>query len=277
MNYLYEELIGFMYNNTVCYYLKDVEKRIVGIISETGAILAKYKYTGYGVIISRNEIASIANVSHFLYKSYYYDDESNMYYIKDRYYSLDLLMYISPADVKDLDLSDRYGFNLYQYAKNNPIINCDYNLEREEIIPHYKTAFIMLSALELFAGVVTGEHSLITTGFGSIVNSLIDEAHGGDFESSWGMNQLIGLYSIVDPCTPALFSALSKNVIPDIINGKKINVKNLVYDVFFLAPLLTFSLTGCHIEDDIKEFLFIKLPNKIIKGILNLFIRRRKK
>ena len=126
--YILDELIGFMYNINVYYYLKDIEKRIVGIILGT-SVVAKYQYSAYGVIIYFYEESFISGINKYFYKSYYYDNESNMYYLKNRYYSLDILRFISPDNYNYLNLENHTNYNLYAYCNNNPIIN-DNNEER---------------------------------------------------------------------------------------------------------------------------------------------------
>ena len=113
-----------MYNINVYYYLKDIEKRIVGIVSGT-SVVAKYQYSAYGVIIYFYEESFISGINKYFYKSYYYDNESNMYYLKNRYYSLDILRFIFPDNYNYLNLDNHTNYNLYAYSNNNPIIYYD--------------------------------------------------------------------------------------------------------------------------------------------------------
>ena len=78
-----------------------------------GLILAKYDYSPYGKFVYSYEDDSIKGLNHFKYKSYYYDDESNMYYLITRYYLPEIGRFISPNIVAD-KIS-------YTYCSNNPI------------------------------------------------------------------------------------------------------------------------------------------------------------
>ena len=52
-------------------------------------------------ISSTNSI--IANINPFIYKSYYYDKETQLFYCNSRYYSPELCRWISPDSIEYLD------------------------------------------------------------------------------------------------------------------------------------------------------------------------------
>ena len=91
-----DDLLGFKYNNTVYYYIKNIQDDIIGIIDSNNNIIANYKYDSWGNIISitdnnDNDISNntnhIANINPFRYRIYYYDTETNLYYLNSRYYN----------------------------------------------------------------------------------------------------------------------------------------------------------------------------------------------
>ena len=127
--YIYNknELIGFKYNNIRYYYIKDICDRIVLVVDESGNIKCKYDYSSYGNIINIVEDSSISGINNMKYKSYYYDNESELYYLKSRYYSPYLKRFISPDSLSNLDYNDINGYNLYFYCNNNPIMFIDPN------------------------------------------------------------------------------------------------------------------------------------------------------
>lgn len=135
--YLYdvEGLIGFVYENTTYYYLKNLTDDIIGIMNTSGNIIANYVYDSWGKIISitdgnnndvTNNLNHIANINPFRYRSYYYDIETDLYYLKSRYYSPELERFISP-DIFLGTNGDFLSYNLYAYVSNNPISNYDEN------------------------------------------------------------------------------------------------------------------------------------------------------
>lgn len=123
------ELIGFIYSGNKYFYVKNGQKDIIGIIDEDGNDLVHYSYDSLGKIISiedangndlSNNSNSIANINPFRYRSYYYDRESGLYYLKTRYYNPDIGRFISP-DCYISTGQGMLGYNMYVYCNNNPI------------------------------------------------------------------------------------------------------------------------------------------------------------
>ncbi len=61
----------------------------------------------------------------YRYRGYYYDTETNLYYLINRYYSPELCRFISADDVTYLDPERINGLNLYAYCFNDPISYVD--------------------------------------------------------------------------------------------------------------------------------------------------------
>ena len=59
------------------------------------------------------------------YRSYYYDNESGLYYLNSRYYDPDTQRFISMDDVSYLDYNNLGGLNLFVYCNNNPVMYVD--------------------------------------------------------------------------------------------------------------------------------------------------------
>lgn len=63
-------------------------------------------------------------INPFRYRSYYYDKETKLYYLNSRYYNPEWGRFIN-ADGYLGSNNDILSYNLYIYASNNPINNCD--------------------------------------------------------------------------------------------------------------------------------------------------------
>ena len=57
----------------------------------------------------------------YRYRGYYYDKESGLAMVGQRYYSPELGRFIQSADVSSLNPLSVNGLNLYSYVNNNPI------------------------------------------------------------------------------------------------------------------------------------------------------------
>ncbi len=134
--YLYDSdgIVGFDYNSTRYYYVKNMEDDIIGIVDSNGNRLVSYIYDSWGNIlsikdnnnqeISQEDYTHIANINPFRYKSYYYDVETRLYYLNHRYYNPRINRFISP-DLIIGSNQDILSYNLYAYVGNNPVNNGD--------------------------------------------------------------------------------------------------------------------------------------------------------
>ncbi len=129
-------LIGLQYNNEIYYYMKNAQNDIIGILDSNDNVVVRYTYDSWGNIVSitdnegydiSNDSTHIANINLFRYRSYYYDSETNLYYLNSRYYNPVWGRFIN---------GDSYGgeiggnlllHNVYAYTLNNPINNVDSN------------------------------------------------------------------------------------------------------------------------------------------------------
>jgi len=135
LHYLYDEsgkLYGFEYGTNTYYYLRDTLLNIIGIINTSGQIVCEYKYDAYGnhKVLNSNRVETtsvnfIGNINPFRYKGYYYDVETQLYWVSSRYYSPELCRWISPDSIEYLDPESINGLNLYCYCMNNPIMYFD--------------------------------------------------------------------------------------------------------------------------------------------------------
>ena len=125
-------LVGFQYNNDTYYYIKNNQDDIIGLLDSNYNIVANYTYDSWGNITSitdrdgtdvSSDLNHIANINPYRYRSYYYDKETNLYYLNSRYYNPVWGRFIN-ADA-GFDYSSILGLNLYAYCDNNPIANID--------------------------------------------------------------------------------------------------------------------------------------------------------
>lgn len=121
-----DELQSVTESNKEYYYIKDITGNIIKIKDEEGNSIVEYKYDAYGkvekTIIENN---NVSKYNPFIYKGYYYDEETELYYCNTRYYSPEIGRWISIDDVDYLDPETVSGLNLYCYCMNDPINKYD--------------------------------------------------------------------------------------------------------------------------------------------------------
>ena len=112
---------GFIYNGTEYYYVKNAQNDVTAIVSADGTIIANYYYDSWGKLAEITGDTEIAELNPIRYRSYYYDSETEWYYLNTRYYSPELCRFINcDSYVSGVDGSID-GYNLYVYCTNNPI------------------------------------------------------------------------------------------------------------------------------------------------------------
>ena len=95
---------------------------VIGILDNSGNIVVKYSYDAYGnctCYYSTND--DLEENNPIRYRSYYYDEDTGLYYLNARYYNPQWRRFISPDDTSYLDPETPNGLNLYAYCNNDPV------------------------------------------------------------------------------------------------------------------------------------------------------------
>ena len=137
-------LTGFSLNGVEYVYKKNIQNDIIGIYDTNGNQLVKYVYDAWGnhktfvlyngkfVDISLNNDytdddyqgkVQLATLNPFRYRSYYFDEETGLYYLNTRYYDPEIGRFINTDNISILsDVKDIInGLNLFAYCLNNPV------------------------------------------------------------------------------------------------------------------------------------------------------------
>ena len=141
-----EGVVGFTYEGVGEYYFKkNILGDILAIFDKNGQEIAKYVYDAWGnhktyvldggqyVDISTQlsytqdglNNKAIALVNPFRYRGYYFDTETNLYYLNTRYYDPETGRFINADNIDNLDNDTINGINLYIYCGGNPINYAD--------------------------------------------------------------------------------------------------------------------------------------------------------
>ena len=119
--------IGFTYNDTPYLYVYNATGDVIGIVDDTLTMVVEYTYSPWGEILSTtgDEANTIGVINPFRYRGYYYDEETELYYLNARYYDPETGRFISADTV--LDQGSIIGINLFAYCYNNPVNMADSN------------------------------------------------------------------------------------------------------------------------------------------------------
>lgn len=134
IHYLYDGigLLGLKYNDNTYYYIKNLQGDIIGILDSTYNQVVSYEYDSWGKVLSikdnqGNEITDSTNIgiiNPFRYRGYYYDTETELYYLNSRYYNPEWGRFINADGIICADKSILSN-NIYIYSGNNPVMYID--------------------------------------------------------------------------------------------------------------------------------------------------------
>ncbi len=134
IHYLYDGigLLGLKYNDNTYYYIKNLKEDIIGVLDSTYNQVVFYEYDSWGKVLSikdnqGNEITDTTNIgiiNPFRYRGYYYDTETELYYLNSRYYNPEWGRLIN-ADGTICADKNILSNNIYIYSGNNSVMNID--------------------------------------------------------------------------------------------------------------------------------------------------------
>ncbi len=136
LEYLYDETgaFGVTYGGNTFVYRKDAQGNIVALIDSAGNIVVKYVYDAWGnhAVLDANgndvtDANHIGNLNPFRYRGYFYDTETELYYLQTRYYDPEIGRFITIDGIEYLDPETINGLNLYAYCGDNPVMFTDPN------------------------------------------------------------------------------------------------------------------------------------------------------
>lgn len=137
--YLYDESgspIGLQYRSTAYaegvfdtyYFEKNLFGDITAVYNAAGSKLGSYTYDAWGnctVSVEPNTTTAdkriVRTLNPFRYRGYYYDTETQLYYLQSRYYNPNTGRFVQPASISSLNCASIYSFNLYAYATNDAV------------------------------------------------------------------------------------------------------------------------------------------------------------
>lgn len=159
LDFLYDEydnLYGFIKDNSEKYlYIRDQLQNIIGITDINGKIVVKYNYDAWGALKNIEDTSSsgIGKLNPFRFKGYYYDNESRLFIVGQRYYNPEFCRFIQPVDASTLTPYSINEFNMFTLEDNSPTNNFHFNIKLNYVglyrtnsrLLNYLNSYLMLS------------------------------------------------------------------------------------------------------------------------------------
>ena len=135
--YMYNStgIIGFRYRASsyaqnvwdTYLYEKNLQGDIVAVYDSNGVKKISYTYDAWGNFTAtyHNGASESTLNNPFTYRGYYYDKDLALYYLASRYYDSNTGRFINVDG--QLNTSTIFGYNLFAYCENNPVVRIDPN------------------------------------------------------------------------------------------------------------------------------------------------------
>ena len=222
LEFLYDHtgVFAVKYNNSTYYYRKNAQNDIIALLDNSASVVVKYNYDAWGncVIDASTTNTTLANLNPFRYRSYYFDTETNLYFLKTRYYDPQIGRFITIDDISYLDPESINGLNLYAYCGNNPVMGYDPSGTWDWGV-FWR---VLGSTLAIVGGIalcfVPGAQAigagLIVVGAAGMIGGAISYANGNGFNAGWDIGTIIGGFIGLAIAAPQLLSLTWNTSIP---------------------------------------------------------------
>ena len=111
------------YGGQIYYYLYNAQGDVMALYDNDLNIVAEYTYDSWGKLLSvTGSLAeTVGKANPFRYRGYYYDSETELYYLNSRYYDPETGRFISGDGELSGVGETSLGYNLFSYCQNSPI------------------------------------------------------------------------------------------------------------------------------------------------------------
>ena len=121
------------FNGTIYTYVHNLQGDIVGILDSNGNLVVEYKYDAWGKPLSTTgSLADTLGIRNpFRYRSYVYDEETELYYLRSRFYNSEVLRFINVDGIVGA-IASALPANMFMYCDDSPVIKSDANGHQAE-------------------------------------------------------------------------------------------------------------------------------------------------
>ena len=108
-----------IFNGTAYGYLYNLQGDVVALVDGSGTKVVEYTYDAWGKPTGKTGTlaSTLGTIQPFRYRGYVFDEETEQYYLRDRYYKQDWERFINADSI--------LHENIYKYCNNNPLIYKD--------------------------------------------------------------------------------------------------------------------------------------------------------
>ena len=158
------------WSNAMYRYVHNLQGDIVGIVDATGNLVVEYKYDTWGepLGVTGSLKTSLGRLNPFRYRGYVWDEETDLYYFRSRYYIASYFRFLNADNV----VADpkAYVCNIYLYCSNRPVMCMDPS--GKAIVSVTTNSNWIKEAYDKCASTIEGARSLIEAGCALVLGYL---------------------------------------------------------------------------------------------------------
>ena len=114
------------FNGVIYTYIHNLQGDVVGLLDNSGALVVEYKYDAWGkpIAITGSLAATLGKRNPFRYRGYVYDEETELYYLRSRYYNPTVGRFVNADEFINVH-KGLITHNLFAYCVNTPTTAVD--------------------------------------------------------------------------------------------------------------------------------------------------------
>jgi len=157
-----------VYNGTPYSYVKNLQGDIVAILDSDGTAVVSYVYDAWGKPISKNGTLAntLGTLNPFRYRSYVFDEETNLYYLRSRYYNSTVLRFVNCDSILG-NIAKLSSVNPFAYVGNSPLTSVDPSGYSSEEISFASAWEDIWGSIEIEAGIGFGYYKSASARWGA--------------------------------------------------------------------------------------------------------------
>ncbi len=170
IDFVYDENnqpLAMKYNNTLYYYILNVQGDVIALADQNGTLIAKYTYDPWGKLLKVTPngwleeqnayYLKVAEANPLRYRGYYYDSETGFYYLQSRYYDPAIGRFINADSYASTDATGLLSTNMFAYCENDPINRSDPTGELAHIFAAAALGVLEQFMTDVIYSMVTGQ------------------------------------------------------------------------------------------------------------------------
>ena len=115
------------YNGNNYYYYYNLQGDVIGLYDSDLNSVVQYSYDSWGKLLSvTGSLAeTVGKANPFRYRGYYYDSETELYYLNSRYYDPETGRFVNADGYVSGPEKVIQGYNIFVFCDNNPVNKVD--------------------------------------------------------------------------------------------------------------------------------------------------------